>query len=65
MWIDDITKWPDVEFGDIYNYSKGLYTKESLIKGRTSFLRHTITTLVAMSELFIILSLMSTASMQF
>ena len=32
-WNDDITKWPNVEFGDIYNYlidSKGRYTKESL-----------------------------------
>jgi len=32
-WIDDITKWPSIEFGDVYNYlinSKGLYTKESL-----------------------------------
>ena len=32
-WSDDITKWPNVEFGDIYNYlidSKGCYTKESL-----------------------------------
>ena len=32
-WRGDITKWPNVEFGDIYNYlidSKGRYTKESL-----------------------------------
>jgi len=32
-WIDDITKWPSIKFGDIYNYlinSKGRYTKESL-----------------------------------
>ena len=32
-WSDDITKWSDVKFGDIYNYlidSKGHYMKESL-----------------------------------
>ena len=32
-WIDDITKWPIIEFGDIYNYlinSTGRYTKDSL-----------------------------------
>ena len=32
-WIDDITKWPSIEFGDVYNYLinlKGRYTKESL-----------------------------------
>ena len=32
-WSDNVTKWPNVEFGDIYNYlidSKGHYTKESL-----------------------------------
>jgi len=32
-WIDDVTKWPDVQYGDIYNYlidSKGCFTKESL-----------------------------------
>jgi len=33
LWIDDPTQWPDVEFGDVYNYlinTKGRYTKESL-----------------------------------
>jgi len=32
-WCDDVTKWPSVEYGDIYNYlieSEGRYTKESL-----------------------------------
>jgi len=32
-WSEDLTKWPDVEFGNIYNYvikSKGVYTEESL-----------------------------------
>ena len=32
-WCDDITKWPSVEYGDIYNYlieSKGSYTRQSL-----------------------------------
>ena len=32
-WCDDITKWPSVEHGDIYNYlmeSKGRYTRQSL-----------------------------------
>ena len=33
MWMEDITKWPSIEFGDLYTYlieSKGPYTKESL-----------------------------------
>ena len=32
-WVDDLKLWPNVEYGDIYNYlinTKGLYTKESL-----------------------------------
>ena len=32
-WIDDITKWPSIKFGDVYNYlinSTGRYTKDSL-----------------------------------
>ena len=32
-WSDDISKWPNNEFGDIYNYLidlKGPYRKESL-----------------------------------
>ena len=32
-WIDDITKWPKVEFGDLYTYlieTKGQFTKENL-----------------------------------
>ena len=32
-WIDDIRKWPSIEFGDVYNYlinSTGRYTKNSL-----------------------------------
>ena len=32
-WIDDVTKWPSIKFGDVYNYLinlKGRYTKESL-----------------------------------
>ena len=31
--IDDLKRWPDIEFGNIYTYlisTKGLYTKESL-----------------------------------
>ena len=31
-WIDDITKWPRVEFGDLYTYlieTKGHFTKEN------------------------------------
>ena len=33
MWLDDTTKWPSLEFGDLYMYlieSKGSYTKENL-----------------------------------
>ena len=33
MWQDYITKWPSIQFGDLYTYlieSKGPYTKESL-----------------------------------
>ena len=33
LWSEDLTKWPNLEFGDIYSYlidSKGRYTKESL-----------------------------------
>ena len=33
QWIDDPKLWPNVEYGDIYNYlieTKGLFTKESL-----------------------------------
>lgn len=32
-WVDDVTKWPNLQFGDIYTYlidTKGQYTKESL-----------------------------------
>ena len=32
-WIDDPEKWPDLEYGDIYNYlidTPGPYTKENL-----------------------------------
>jgi len=32
-WVDDVRRWPQVEFGDIYTYlieTKGEYTKESL-----------------------------------
>lgn len=33
LWIDDITKWPDLVYGDLYSYlieTKGPYTKEKL-----------------------------------
>ena len=33
QWIDDAEKWPDLEYGDIYNYlidMPGPYTKENL-----------------------------------
>lgn len=33
MWLEDITKWPHLEFGDLYTYlieSKGPYIKQSL-----------------------------------
>ena len=33
QWVDDVRKWPSVEFGDLYSYlieTKGPYTKESL-----------------------------------
>ena len=32
-WTDDVTKWPTVLYGDVYNYlieSKGRYTQQSL-----------------------------------
>ena len=32
-WVDDVRRWPQVEFGDIYTYlidTKGVFTKESL-----------------------------------
>ena len=32
-WIDDVTKWSKVEFGDLYTYlieTKGQFTKENL-----------------------------------
>ena len=31
-WVDDVTKWPTVLYGDVYNYieSKGRYTQQSL-----------------------------------
>ena len=32
-WIDDVTKWPKVEFSDLYTYlieTKGHFTKENL-----------------------------------
>lgn len=32
-WSEDLSKWPDVEFGDVYTNltdTKGAYTKESL-----------------------------------
>ena len=32
-WIDDVTKWPKVEFGDLYTYlieTNGQFTKENL-----------------------------------
>ena len=31
-WCDDTTKWPSIEYGNIYNYlikSKGCYTRVS------------------------------------
>ena len=32
-WSEDLSKWPDVEFDDVYTYlidTKGVYTEESL-----------------------------------
>ena len=32
-WSEDLLKWPDVEFGNVYTYlidTKGVYTEESL-----------------------------------
>lgn len=32
-WCDDMTKWPELQFGDVYTYlinTKGLFTKEKL-----------------------------------
>ena len=32
-WINNVSKWPTVQFGDLYNYlvnTPGIYTKESL-----------------------------------
>ena len=33
LWLDDPSKWPDIQFGDIYTYlidTPGIFTKESL-----------------------------------
>ena len=33
LWSDDMSLWPDLQYGDIYNYlieSKGQFTKENL-----------------------------------
>ena len=33
LWLDDVTKWPSVEFGDLYTYpinTKGPFTKKKL-----------------------------------
>ena len=33
LWIDDMSIWPDLQYGDVYNYlieSKGQFTKENL-----------------------------------
>jgi len=33
QWSEDLTKWPEVEHGDIHNYlieTKGIYTQEKL-----------------------------------
>ena len=33
LWLDEVTKWPSVEFGDLYTYlidTKGPFTKEKL-----------------------------------
>ena len=33
QWIDDVRRWPNLEFGDLYTYlieTKGPFTKESL-----------------------------------
>ena len=32
-WLDDVTKWPSLEFGDVYSYlidTNGPFTKEKL-----------------------------------
>ena len=50
-WVDDITKWPTVLYGDIYNYlieSKGRYTQQSLRAFKS--LETSIILLVDMSE---------------
>ena len=28
-WIDDISLWPPVEYGDIHNYSRTIYKRET------------------------------------
>ena len=28
-WIDDISLWPPVEYGDIHNYSRAIYKRET------------------------------------
>ena len=33
QWSEDLTQWPELEFGDLYTYlidSEGVYTKEKL-----------------------------------
>lgn len=33
QWLDDLTKWPEFEFGDVYMYlidSEGVYTRGKL-----------------------------------
>ena len=33
LWMDDMTQWPDLQYGDVYSYlidTKGAYTKETL-----------------------------------
>ena len=33
LWLDDPSKWPEIQFGDIYTYlidTPGIFTKENL-----------------------------------
>ena len=63
-WIDDPEKWPDLEYGDIYNYlidTPGPYTKENL-KAYKSLEAYNFS-IAAMCEQFCIMKLAPPAVM--